>query len=269
MDLLWILSPIGLPVNLLSGKPRIIKCARCGASMNGMTSPQPYGEDYRRYQCSAAKIKKTCAAKPVPAKLVEKLVIDKLDDFFANPDNLTNLLTQFQEDRETRQVLVDAKLKSLSSQLATVRKGITNTTNAIARHGYSDALSKNLTALEDEQRDLYSQIAEIKLKNSAPVLVPTREQAQRFIERIKQNLHTQDPILTHQTLLGLIHEVTIDRSGKHIIGRVVYYHAPAKKKALIETVSIIRAPVGAPIYRHSFHIAADIPNSGRPKRPRS
>jgi len=254
-------------VYLLSG---LIKCARCGAAMNGMSSPQPYGEDYRRYQCSAAKVKKTCAAKPIPAKFIEKLVIGKLDEFFSDPDNLTNLLTVFQRDQSSRQMLVDAKQASLTSQLGAVRKGITNTTNAIARHGYSDALSKSLSALEDEQRDLYSKIADLKLQSAAPVRVPSREQAVAYIERIKQDLHAEDPELVRQTLLGLIHEVTVDRTGKQIIGRVVYYHTPAKKKALIETVSIIRPPVGAPIYRHSILFIADIMQNGRPiKRPRS
>ncbi|WP_423790351.1 zinc ribbon domain-containing protein, partial [Listeria monocytogenes] len=48
---------------LLSG---ILRCARCNGMMNGLSSPTSTDEDYRRYICSTSKIKKTCAAKPIP-----------------------------------------------------------------------------------------------------------------------------------------------------------------------------------------------------------
>jgi len=64
-----------------------------------------------------------------------------------------------------------------------------------------------------------------------------------------------------------VHEVTVDRIGKHLIGRVVYYHAPeVKKKPLTETVPISRPPVGAPIYRHSISFEGIVPNRGRPRK---
>lgn len=245
----------------------IIRCARCGSVMNGMSSPQPYGEDYRRYQCAAAKIQKTCSAKPIPAKLIEQLVISELDKFFSNPQNLINQLTQFKNDQSSHQVIVDAKNASLSAQLGTVRKGITNTTNAIAKHGISNALSKSLAALEEDEKEVYRQIAELKLKSSMPIIVPTHEQAMHFAKRIKQDLHSEDPTIVRQTLLGIVHEVTVDRIGKHLIGRVVYYHTPeVKKKPLTETVPISRPPVGAPIYRHSISFEGIVPNRGRPRK---
>lgn len=248
---------------ILSG---LIKCARCGSIMNGISSPQPYGEDYRRYQCAAAKIKKTCAAKPIPAKLIEKLVIEKLDEFFAHPENLINLFTQFQLDQSTNQHLVDVKTASLSAQLGPVRKAISNTTKAIAKHGLSNALSKSLSALEEEEKDLTAQLLELKQQSTTPILIPTAEQAKKYARHIRQQLHTQDPITTRQTLLGLIHEIPTDRTSNTLISRIIYFHTPVKKKPLSDTVSINRPPVGALIYRHSIPLIATIPKSGRPRK---
>jgi len=94
---------------------------------------------------------------------------------------------------------------------------------------------------------------------------PTPEGALRLAKRIKADLHAEDPITVRQTLLGIIHEITADRNGNHIIGRLVYYHAPTKKKAPNETVSISRPPVGAPIYKHSTSFEGTISSRGRPK----
>jgi site-specific DNA recombinase len=252
-------------VYILSG---IIKCARCGSPMNGMNSPQPYSDDYLRYRCAAAKIKKTCTAKPVPAKIVEEMVIKELLRFFDEPQNLINVLTTFQTQNANRQQTIDEELASLTAQLATVRKKLSNTVNAIAEKAHSQALLKKLSTLEQEEIELQSQIAKLKSQSNLPVFIPNEEQAKVAIHKIKADLQSKDPAFIRQTLLGIIHEVIIDRNGRHIIGRVVYYHTPElkKKPPTKLTVSIFPTPVGAPIYRHSLFFEATIPPPGRPKK---
>jgi len=245
----------------------ILKCARCGGMMNGMNSPQPHGRDYRRYNCATAKNKKTCTAKPVPAEFVEKLILDKIHQFFDDPQNLMDMLTAFKEDNEDRQSHVDEERASLSAQLVTVRRKLSNLTNAIAEKSGSQALLKKLTALEEEETALLGNLAQLKAQSTAPIVVPTVEQARQKAHRIQEELKSKDPQFVRQKLLGITSEIFIDRTGKHLIGRVVFYHSPTiKKKPPPENVFTYRAPVGAHIYRQSIPFEATIPNNGRPKK---
>jgi len=251
-------------VYLLSG---ILRCARCEGMFNGMSSPQKYGEDYRRYNCSTAKMKKTCTAKPIPAKLIETMVLDELHRFFDDPQNFVNILESFKLENSTRQQQVDENLASSNAQLATVRKGIANTTNAIEQHGYSNALSKRLTALEEEETSILSRIAQLKATSTQPVKVPTLEQARQHCHLIQADLKSKDPAFIRQRLLSMVSEVYADRTGKFVIARINMYHSPTvKKKIRHSTVSISVVPVGAPVYRHSIWCEGKILFSGRPKK---
>jgi len=106
-------------VYLLSG---ILRCARCGGMLNGMSSPQPHGQPYRRYNCATAKIKKTCAIKPIPAKLAEQIVLDSVHKFLQNPQSIIDLFTEMQKHNQTASTQVDEERASLTAQLAPVRK---------------------------------------------------------------------------------------------------------------------------------------------------
>jgi DNA invertase Pin-like site-specific DNA recombinase len=230
-------------VYILSG---IIKCARCGSPMNGLSTPQPYGKDYRRYNCATAKNKKTCAIKPVPAELVEKLVLDQLHIFFDDPKNLINILTTFQKDHAAESDKVEEKRTSLKHQLSATRKKIINLTNAIAEKSHSPAMLKKLTDLEEEETAILSGLEQLKAQTITPIVVPTLDQAKELAHNIQVDLKSKDYAFIRQTLLGILSEVIVDRFDKHVVGRMVYYHIPnVKKKLLADNMSIIPAPVGA------------------------
>lgn len=245
----------------------IAKCARCGGSLNGQTTKQSYGEDYRQYICATAKNKKTCAAKAIPAKVLEKLVIDGLHNFFDNPQNLINVLTEFKAIHANKQNHVDEERASISPQLATIRKKLSRLTEVLTEKPSSQALLKKLTFLEEEESALLSKLAQLKNHKTAPIIVPTLEQSRQRSQRIQQELKSKDPIHVRQTLLGIIDSAKADRIGKHVVAKVDFYHIPiVKKKHNEENYVYITPPRGGTIYRHSLSFSGTIPNSGRPKK---
>jgi site-specific DNA recombinase len=249
----------------------IAKCARCRGMLNGQTTKQPYSEDYRQYICATAKNKKTCATKAIPAKVLEKLVLDGLHNFFEDPKNLINVLTEFQAMQANQQNHVDEERASLSPQLATVRKKLFRLTNVLTEKPSSQTLLKKLTSLEEESA-LLSKLAQLKNHNSAPIIIPTLEQSRERSHRIQQDLKSSDPAKVRQTLFSIIDAVKADRIGKHVVAKVDFYHVPTVKKKNNEVDYVyISPPRGGTIYRHSLSFEATIPNSGRPKtkRPRS
>jgi site-specific DNA recombinase len=248
----------------------IAKCARCGGSLNGQTTKQPYGDDYRQYICATAKNKKTCTAKAIPGKVLEKLIIDGLHNFFDNPQNLINVLTEFQAMQANRQNLVDEERASITPQLATVRKKLSRLTEVLTEKPSSPTLLKKLTSLEEEETALLSKLAQLKNHNTAPIIIPTLEQSRERSDRIQQDLNSKDHTKVRQTLLGIIDAVKADRIGKHVVAKVDFYHVPTVKKKNSEVNYVyITPPRGGTIYRHSISFEGTIPSSGRPqKRPR-
>lgn len=243
------------------------KCARCGGSLNGQTTKQPYGDDYRQYICATAKNKKTCTAKAIPAKVLEQLILDGLNKFFDDPHNLINVLTKFQALHSNRQNYVDEERASLSPQLATVRKKLNRLTDVLTEKPSSQALLKKLTVLETEESALTSQLAQLTNHTAAPIIVPTLEQSRERSQRIQQDLKSSDPAKVRQTLLGIIATVKADRINKHILAKVDYYHiATVKKKSHEVNYVYSSMPRGGTIYRHSLSFAGTIPPSGRPKK---
>jgi len=207
-------------VYLLSG---ILRCARCGGMLNGMSSPQPHGQPYRRYNCATAKIKKTCAIKPIPAKLAEQIVLDSVHKFLENPQSIIDLFTEMQKHNQTASAQVDEERASLTAQLAPVRKKITNLTNAIAEKPHTRALLQKLESLETEEQQILQKLSDLKTRNITPVIIPTPQQAANAAHHIQTQLKSKDPETIRQTLLGLIHQITIDRIGKQIIGKITFH----------------------------------------------
>lgn len=248
----------------------IAKCARCGGMLNGQTTKQPYGADYRQYICATAKNKKTCAAKAIPAKRLEKLILDGLHQFFDDPQNLINVLTDFQSTHANQKNHVDEERASISSQLATVRKKLSRLVDTLTEKPSSQALLKKLTYLEEQETALLSKLAQLKDHTAAPIIIPTLEQSRERSHRIQQGLKSKDQAIVRQTLFGLIDSVKADRIGKHLIVRVDFYHVLTVKKKKNEIDYVYNTPPrGGTIYRHSLSFEATIPNNGRPsKRPR-
>lgn len=245
-------------VNATYSLSGIIKCARCGSPMNGLTSRQPSGKDYRRYRCNNAKQKLTCTAKPIPAALLEKLVIKELVRFFEEETNLIELLSHFSATQAEHHAAADTAIASHRAELGAVRKGLNNTANAIAQTGGSATLLKKLTQLEAQESHLTNQISQLETQKSASIIIPSKAQAKASARRIIESLQNEDSMHVRQTILGLVHEVLADRQGRNLTAQVVMYFDKKKDK----TVSMVQGPVGAPIYRHSLKIQYLIQKQG-------
>jgi DNA invertase Pin-like site-specific DNA recombinase len=255
-------------VYILSG---ISKCGVCGSPHYGLTSNQRDGSAYLRYACTRAQRRHDCNAKPISASFLEQTILDKVHQFFSDPQNLINVMTAFQEDNSNHQTLVDEELASTAAQLGPVRKAITNLTNAIAESGHTPALLKRLKASEAQETELLAKIEKLKTQIIPPIIIPTIEQARAAAHKIDQDLRSKDREFVHRILLGILHEVIATREKHHIYGTITFFHQPPdKKKGTSKTVSLSSAPVGAPLYRHSISFEADLPIANRRhKRPRS
>lgn len=206
----------------------------------------------------------TCTAKPIPAALIETLVLKDLHRFFEDENNLINLLSLFQRQQAEHHASADSAIASHRAELASVRKALSNTANAIADLGGSAALLKKLTALEAQENELQSAIAQLERQKTVPIHVPTPQSAKTAAARILADLKNDDPAAVRQTLLGIVHQILADRHGKRLVAQVELYFDKKKETGGNPTVPISHTPVGAPIYRHSLKIEYDIQRQGNP-----
>lgn len=252
-------------VNATYALSGIIKCARCGGAMNGLTSRQKSGSDYRRYRCNNSKQAMNCTAKPIPAALAEKLVIKRIEGFLSDENNLVNLFTQFASNQADYNATADKAIASHRAELATVRKALSNTANAIAELGGSATLLKKLKNLEAQDAELTAKILELESQKAEPIKIPTHAEARGAAQRIITDLHSSDPVHVRQTLLSLVDQILVDRHGKNLVIQIdLYFDKKKELKNDRQTVPTIHPSVGAPLYRHSLKVEYLIQNQGNP-----
>lgn len=251
-------------VNATYALSGIMKCARCGGAMNGLTSRQRSGSDYRRYRCNNAKQAMECTAKPIPAALVEKLVIKEIERFFDDETNLVNLFTEYSTRQAELHATADKAIASYRAEQTTVRKALSNTANAIAELGGSATLLKKLQNLESQDAELTAKILELESQKTTPITIPTRAEARLAADKIIADLHSEDPVHVRQSLLSMVYQVLADRHGKHLVMKVDLYFDKKKELTYNTTVRTIHPPVGAPLYRHSLKVEYLIQNQGNP-----
>ncbi len=231
---------------LLSG---IAKCGLCQSPLCGHTTYQVNGNAYLRYVCTQKKRRHDCESMPIPAKQFEEAVIDKVAEFFSDPQNLINMLTAYNSDIAGSQSQVDEEHASLSAQLASVRKTITNLTNAISEAGHSSAILKKLSASETLENELLSKISVLRSRVTPQAFIPKPEQIKTMGEKIKKDLKSEDRAFVRRVLLGFIEQVISVREKERIRVRMVMFYAVQGKNNMPTSA----APVGAPICRHTVN----------------
>jgi len=259
---------------LLSG---IAHCGRCDSPLWGLSSKQRNGTYYHRYACTNAKRTRTCDLQPVPAKALEREIINSLSAFFDDPDNLAALL---EEDRKRQANLVSqsgAITKDLKARLRKVRASISNVTDTIAERGSknSKALNIKLDTLEAEETDLLSQLESVKTQTPEIPRPLTAQQITFLSKRLVARLQSKDRLLVRNILQGTISRISVDRTKQFAFGSI-QIHTPREPETptdeppphAIITALTLSPPLGAHFRRRSIEFKFNIAPKGRKKRPR-
>jgi site-specific DNA recombinase len=204
---------------LLSG---LAYCARCGSPLYGLTSQQRLRANYERYACTRAHRRRDCDLQPIPRKVLEDAVLECVQTFVLSPEVQAANLQLIQAQRENHFNQIGEQRADLSKRLATVRRKLSNTANAIAEAGHSPALLETLARLEAEAADLRAKIAGIERQIAAP----SSDFDPAELEGLRANLHDPDPAAIQSLLRGLLSRVIVDRDGTIVSGELIYFSPP-------------------------------------------
>lgn len=254
---------------LLSG---LIHCAKCGSPLWGMTSRQRSGANYYRYACTRAKRNRDCAFKPIPARPLEKSVIENIRLWFHHPDNLRELIEASQEQNAEIARHRDKIARNLKKEMTAKRRAIARITDAIAESGHSKAMLQKLKTLEMEEIDLQTRLHAVTSQSppsenktlTAPQILTL---SQTFATRLQQ----KDPAIIRQVLHVTVHRVTVDRNHRSVFGIIQLKHRPRETMTpdddipiRLHTVFMPSAPVGALLHKRSsiqFHFLLQQPGN--------
>jgi len=163
---------------LLSGK---LFCGHCGTQMLGESGVGKAGNKYAYYKCFRQKKEKSCDKKPVRADWLEKIVLEKLIPLILDDDVIDFIAQKTFEFAEQERRVADAST-GLKNQIADTEKQIGNLTKAIAAGAISDAIIKQINALEAQKTALQTALAQAELKAGMSI---TEDQIRYFLRQFR------------------------------------------------------------------------------------
>ena len=146
---------------LLTGKAF---CGHCGAAMIGDSGTSRTGNRHYYYSCQAHKARKGCDKKSVGKQYLEDAVINfVLDHVLQEPeiDRIADAVTKAQAEAAK-----SSPLAALKSDLADVKKKISNVNGAIAQGIYTSSTLDMLRDLEAEAADIQKSIDFVSFSES-------------------------------------------------------------------------------------------------------
>jgi DNA invertase Pin-like site-specific DNA recombinase len=242
---------------LLSG---LVHCARCASPLFGAPAAQRKLRNgspstYDRYACARAYRRRDCDQMQFPRGILERAVIDTLQEYVLLPDTLSLLQKQIQAAQSTSLARIGKQRIELNSQLGGLKRRIDHLADAIAESGHTRALLEKLAGLESDELSLLARLAELDRQAGSPAPAMSDDQLSSQVQRFQEILTGSDFKAKQALLRSFIERITVDRDGSKILGVIHYFFPPpADKSPPDDSVSLSGVPLGAPLHRHSFTV---------------
>lgn len=236
-------------VYVLSG---IVKCAKCGAPLNGNTVSNASDERHdQAYRCSRAKRRMDCDAGRISRQKLEETIIRELVQHILLPESITALQEIATKNQSQGETFRSARKTDLTQESIELSRQIVNIAKAIADAGHSETLLDTLKQKEMLRAQVRTEIQQLEIPiQTIPQL--SQPEIAAASETIIRLLNHSPPEKLRQILRGIIHEIKAYRNGNTITGTIQYFYP--FEFAPTEMLPIEPVPVGAPLYRQLFSL---------------
>lgn len=188
----------------------LVRCARCGAPMNGRTAPD---RKINHYVCREARVGKhaTCHAPGIPREELEQLVFQSIEETALNPAWMTPLLQDANDDLPERSHLYQDQVKYLHTSLKEIGRQVRQIMAAIRDAGHSRLLLDELQRLESLQTKQQANLTEVE--SAAPSILELRPgELEKVLAVLRDKLRSA-PADRAKVLRGIVVEVKAERIG--------------------------------------------------------
>jgi site-specific DNA recombinase len=221
----------------------LLRCARCGAPMNGRTAAPDRKID--SYVCRAARVglHAVCHAPGIPREELEQVVLQAIEETALNPARMAPLLQESDADLQERIQEHQMRIKLLRLDLQKIGRHINKIMAAIRDAGHSRLLLEELQRLETSQ--ITQQADLVAVEAAPPVPLDIRPDELKKALGILKNKLNAAPEERATVLRALVFEVRVERIGgspirhrKGIITGTVKLRLPLLNDEIIENVAL-------------------------------
>jgi len=236
---------------LLSG---LAYCARCGSPMYANANIPKDGAPWESYGCTRARRNRDCDMICVPKKTLEGAVLKELREFIVQPGVIQEHQRTLLDNQAQRLEGVEQRRAEIQTQLAGVRRRMSNLANAIAEGGHNRIMLEKLNEQEAEERGYLAELAEIERQIGTPTKTLSPAEVEALSQHMLDMLSNPDPEAVRDIIQGFVHRVEVDRTENIVHGEVIYYFPFDRKppRHTATTTSTYAAPVGALLCRRGF-----------------
>lgn len=160
---------------LLSGK---LYCGHCGGAMTGETR-RYRDREYAYYVCSSGKRTHSCDKKPIDKNLIEKMVIEKLNNNIFAPEIIDEICKRISEICKADNG-IEQKISQYKSDIAGIDIKINNLCKAIESGLDMQVASDRVNALNEEKNDIRLKMVELESVPNAQAMT---------LEEMKEYFH--------------------------------------------------------------------------------
>ncbi|HEX2986054.1 MAG TPA: recombinase family protein [Caproiciproducens sp.] len=147
---------------LLSGK---LFCGHCGAAMTGEARRYKGKYEYFYYVCSNAKRTKSCDKKPIDRDIIEKAVIDKINEKIFSNKNINEICSRIYESYQAGDT--QAQASAIKREILAIDRKIANVMTAIKSGGTAPEFYDTVNDLSEQKKNKQVELFELTtVKNS-------------------------------------------------------------------------------------------------------
>lgn len=238
---------------LLSG---LVHCSLCGAPLAGNTRVASENNHHRSYRCTRATRRRDCAARPIPADVLERSVLETLQGYILRTDVLSAAQQVQTEELAGQESTLRERRAVLDRDLAKLQRQISNLTAAIAESGHSRSILDQLADREKARDELQRDLAALNNPQPTPAPISAEALAARTNDLVE--ILKNAPLEQVQLILrGFIPRIDVQKEGREISGTIYYYIPPPPfpvppEGGDLEKYAYTPSLRGGTSYRHTF-----------------
>ncbi len=175
--------------HLLTG---LLRCGECGSTMRVVSVKRKAGRAYANFGCSAHHGKGDAICRNglvISERKLNRAVIEELRKFLGSNDIQERFVQAFTKRLQHRNPADDRERSALEAEVQAQEARVRNVTAAIARSGFSEALTEQLGLEEETLRSLRQRLA-AKTPSEPPAAVPDPAAVARFLENVLEIAET-------------------------------------------------------------------------------
>ena len=193
-----------------------LRCNKCAAKMRGITNIKN-GKAFGYYVCVNRKMPEPwhCDAPRIPMKPLENRVLKQISSDILTAGHMEELITTLESEHAHARAQQETNLKRLEQQLEQNDKEKDNLLTFVRRNTPTvneSTIAEDLAKLDKQKNDLLeAKIREETELNKRTHTVNAKAQIKAYVENLREDLDTGDPIKIREVLKAFCNHITAEK----------------------------------------------------------